>query len=144
MCSVLGVFDRANVVVAAIALHEIDANASIDTLLVGFIVIDLDVLVADESGILVKHDVGHLSEEDGADIGHVSSQDKVRCFVELDLLCEFVIDQEALIAVVLVVERGFALGLSWGWLMVEDDAVGEVCVHQCWLLVASAVGLVKD
>ena len=113
--------------------------------MVGFIVRDLDVLVTDESGILVKHDVGHLSEEDGADIGHVSGQDKVRCFVELDLLSEVVIDLEALIAVVLVVDRGFAgFGLRSGRFMVEDDAVGEVCVHQCWLLVASAVGLVKE
>ena len=123
---VLIVSERANVVVAAVALHEIDADASIDTLLVGLIVIDLDELATFGSGLLVKHDVGHLSEEDGADIGHVRGQDKVRCLVELDLLCEFVIDQEALIAVVLVVDRGFALGLSWGRLMVEDDAVGEV------------------
>ena len=120
------VSERANVVVAAVALHEIDADASFDTLLVGLIVIDLDELVTFGSGLLVKHDVGHLSEEDGADIGHVRGQDKFRCFVELDLLCEFVIDREALIAVVLVVDRGFALGLSWGRLMVEDDAVGEV------------------
>lgn len=75
VCSVLGVNDRANTVVAAVALREVDTDAAIDPGLVVSLVVDMD-RFALMSAHLVEHDVGLLSEQDGTDIGHVIGQDK--------------------------------------------------------------------
>ena len=103
VCSVLGVSERANIVVVAVALAEVDADAAIDALLVGSIVFDMDRLAIEPSGLLVEHDIGLLSEEHGADIGHVFGQDSdIRSLVELNLSAVSVWDAyEALIAVAL-------------------------------------------
>ena len=150
VCTVLGVSERANIVVAAVALGQVDADAAIDAFLVGSIVFDMDRLAFEPSGLLVEHDIGLLSEEHGADIGHVFGQNSdIRCLVELHLLGEsVVVGIEARIAVALVVERGTAgLGLSGGLGLrgvEQDDAFGEIRVHQSCLLVASAVGLEEE
>ena len=150
VCSVLGVSERANIVVVAVALAEVDADAAIDALLVGSIVFDMDRLALKPSGLLVEHDIGLLSEEHGADIGHVCGQDSyISCLAELNLLAEFVVvGIEARIAVALVVERGTAgFGLSGGLGLrgvEQDDAIGEIRVHQSCLLVAGAVGLEEE
>ena len=72
MCSVIISFSfivdqRINIVVAAVSLHEVDADAAI-----GILVRDAERLAA-VLGILVELDGGLLFEEDGADFLHTGT-----------------------------------------------------------------------
>lgn len=138
----LSVSERENIVVFTIAIHEVDTDAAIGVLNVGSLVVDMDG-VRLKIHRIVEHHVGLLSEQDGADSGHIVAQgtDILGAIKKLHKRGFSVLISDACIAVGLVVDRGVAgLNLSWGrglfgllglnglGVVFEDDAVGQVIV----------------
>ena len=146
----LSVSERENIVVGTIALHEVDTDAAIGALSVGSLVVDMDGFRLKFYRIIEQH-VGLLSEQDGADSGHLIAQITGinGAFKKLHHWGKSVLSSDACIAVGLVVDRGVAglnlsgglglfglLGLNGLGVVFEDDTIGQVIVDEVWLLLA--------
>ena len=151
----LSVYERENIVVGTVALHEVDTDAAIGALNVRSLVVDMDSFRLKKDPIVEQH-VGLLSEQDGADSEHLVAQDThiLAAFKKFYHSCISVLNVEACVAVGLVVDRGVAglnqsgglfgllwlLGINGLGVVFEDDAIGQVIVGEVWLLLAGNCG----